>query len=183
MRRRATRPNVFRGLKRFGVYSTDWKFILIPTAIAYIVPFVFGLWVGYVPLGFPLGLLVFLILLGIFNYLRLSKPSYWLSQKFDAEIDRWTDVSTAAPRRTRTDKLEDIEKEISMDTANLTFAQIAISLFGGLLSVGLGLVAGFRFIPAVRSLSSRTLLDRGSRELNSSRMQKQVGYFRPRSRG
>ncbi len=91
MRRRATRPNVFRGLKRFGVYSTDWKYILIPTAIAYIVPFVFGLWVGYVPLGFPLGLLVFLILLGIFNFLRLSKPSYWLSQKFDAEIDRWTE--------------------------------------------------------------------------------------------
>ena len=91
MRRRATRPNVFRGLKRFGVYSTDWKFILIPTAIAYIFPFVFGLWVGYVPLGFPLGLLVFLILLGIFIYLRLSKPSYWLSQKFDAEIDRWTE--------------------------------------------------------------------------------------------
>lgn len=50
-----------------------------------------------------------------------------------------------------------------MDTANLTFAQIAISLFGGLLSVGLGLVAGFRFIPAVRSLSSRTPFNRGSR--------------------
>lgn len=89
MRRRATRPNVFRGLKRFGVYSTDWKFILIPTAIAYLVPFVLGLWVGYVLLGFPVGLLVFLTLLGIFNYLRLSKPAYWLSQKFDAEIDRW----------------------------------------------------------------------------------------------
>lgn len=89
MRRRSTRPNVFRGLKRFGVYSTDWKFILIPTAVAYIVPFVLGLWVGYVPLGFPLGLLVFLILLGIFNYLRISKPSHWLSQKFDVESDRW----------------------------------------------------------------------------------------------
>lgn len=90
MRRRATRPNVFRGLKRFGVYSTDWKFILGPTAIAYLVPFVLGLWIGHVPVGFPLGLLVFLILLGVFNYLRLSKPSYWLSQKFDAEIDRWS---------------------------------------------------------------------------------------------
>lgn len=89
MRRRVTRPNVFRGLKRFGVYSTDWKFILIPTATAYLVPFVLGVWVGYVPLGFPVGLLVFLTLLGTFNYLRLSKPAYWLSQKFDAEIDRW----------------------------------------------------------------------------------------------
>lgn len=89
MRRRATRPNVFRGLKRFGVYSTDWKYILVPTGAAYLLPFIFGLWFGYVPLGFPLGLFTFLILLGTFNYLRLSKPQYWLSQKFDAIADRW----------------------------------------------------------------------------------------------
>lgn len=89
MRRRATRPNVFRGLKRFGVYSTDWKYILVPTGAAYIVPFIFGLWFGYVPLGFPVGLFTFLILLGTFNYLRLSKPQFWLSQKFDAMADRW----------------------------------------------------------------------------------------------
>ncbi len=37
-----------------------------------------------------------------------------------------------------------------MDTANLSFTQVAISLFGGLLSLGMGLVAGFRFIPAFR---------------------------------
>ena len=88
MRRRATRPNVFRGLKRFGVYSTDWKYILVPTAVAYLTPFLFGLWFGYVPLGFPLGLFTFLALLGTFNYLRLSKPECWLSQKFDAIADR-----------------------------------------------------------------------------------------------
>ena len=88
MRRRATRPNVFRGLKRFGVYSTDWKYILIPTGVAYLMPFVFGLWFGYVPLGFPLGLFTFLGLLGIFNYLRLRKPEFWLSQKFDSIADR-----------------------------------------------------------------------------------------------
>lgn len=87
MRRRSTRPNVFRGLKRFGVYSTDWKFILIPTAIAYLTPFLFGLWFGYLPLGFPLGLLTFLVLLGTFNYLRLSKPECWLSQRFDLLFD------------------------------------------------------------------------------------------------
>ena len=87
MRRRATRPNVFRGLKRFGVYSTDWKFILIPTAIAYLAPFLFGLWFGYLPLGFPLGLLTFLVLLGTFNYLRLSKPECWLSHRFELLLD------------------------------------------------------------------------------------------------
>ena len=90
MRRRVTRPNVFRGLKRFGVYSTDWKYILIPTAVAYLIPFLLGMWIGYVPLGFPLGLLTFLMLLGTFNYLRLSKPECWLSQKLDAMADRWT---------------------------------------------------------------------------------------------
>lgn len=89
MRRRPTRPNVFRGLKRFGVYSTDWKFILVPTGAAYLIPFVFGIWVGYVPLGFPLGLLTFLILLGAFNFLRRSKPECWLAHKVDAVCDRW----------------------------------------------------------------------------------------------
>jgi hypothetical protein len=88
MRRRATRPNVFRGLKRCGVYSTDWKYILIPTGVAYLIPFVFGFWFGYVPLGFPLGLSTFLVLLGTFNYLRLSKPECWLSHKLDAMADR-----------------------------------------------------------------------------------------------
>ena len=88
MRRRATRPNVFRGLKRFGVYSSDWKYILIPTAIAYLMPFIFGLWFGYVPLGFPLGLFTFLVLLGTFNYLRMAKPECWLSQKVDTIADR-----------------------------------------------------------------------------------------------
>jgi hypothetical protein len=87
MRRRATRPNVFRGLKRFGVYSTDWKYILIPTAVAYLIPFLLGMWIGYVPLGFPLGLFTFLVLLGTFNYLRLSKPECWLSHKLDAMAD------------------------------------------------------------------------------------------------
>ena len=90
MRRRATRPNVFRGLKRFGVYSTDWKYIFVPTAVAYLIPFLLGMWIGYVPLGFPLGLFTFLILLGTFNYLRLSKPECWLSQKVDAMADGWT---------------------------------------------------------------------------------------------
>lgn len=61
----------------------------MPTATAYLTPFVFGLWFGYVPLGFPLGLFTFLITLGTFNYLRLSKPECWLSQKFGAMADRW----------------------------------------------------------------------------------------------
>ena len=42
-----------------------------------------------------------------------------------------------------------------MDTANLSFTQIAISFFGGLLSVGFGLAAGFKILPAFKSHRSR----------------------------
>lgn len=44
-----------------------------------------------------------------------------------------------------------------METANLSFTQIVISLFGGLLSVGLGLVAGFRIIPAFKAHIRHTI--------------------------
>ena len=89
MRRRQTRPNIFRELKRFGVFQGDWKYILIPTAVAYFLPFILGIWFYYVPLGFPLGLVTFIVLLGVFNFLRASKPKYWLAQRFDAGVDRW----------------------------------------------------------------------------------------------
>jgi hypothetical protein len=91
MRPRPTRPNVFRNLKRFGVFSTDWKYILAPTAVAYFLPFLFGLWVYHIPLGFPLGVLTFLILLSFFNFLRASKPECWMKHQLDAVIDSWVD--------------------------------------------------------------------------------------------
>lgn len=114
MRRRSTRPNVFRGLKRFGVYSTDWKYILVPTAAAYLTPFIFGLWFGYVPLGFPLGIFTFLILLGTFNYLRKAKPQFWLSQKFDSMADRSVSFRPPLNSELKTmDWIRDYKKQIA----------------------------------------------------------------------
>lgn len=92
MRRRQTRPNVFRELTRFGVYSSDWKYILIPTAVTYLIPFILNVWVGFIPLGFPLGLITFLILLTAFNFLRRSKPKNWLSHKTEAFSEKWASV-------------------------------------------------------------------------------------------
>ncbi len=89
MRRRPTRPNIFRNLKRFGVYGTDWKYILVPTAVMYFLPFLFGIWIYYVPAGFPLGVLTFIVLLATFNFLRASKPECWLKNRFDAATDGW----------------------------------------------------------------------------------------------
>lgn len=90
MRRRLTRPNVFRELKRFGVFPGDWKYILCPTALMYFLPFVFGIWIYYIPAGFPAGVITFVILLSSFNFLRASKPECWLKNRFDAATDRWS---------------------------------------------------------------------------------------------
>lgn len=89
MRRRLTRPNVFRELKRFGVFPGDWKYILIPTALAYFMPFLFGIWIYHIPAGFPVGVITFMVLLGSFNFLRASKPACWLKNRVDAASDGW----------------------------------------------------------------------------------------------
>ena len=89
MRRRPTRPNIFRNLKRFGVFQGDWKYILLPTAAMYFLPFVFGIWIYYIPAGFPLGVLTFILLLALFNFLRASKPECWLKNRVDAATDAW----------------------------------------------------------------------------------------------
>lgn len=56
----------------------------------YFLPFIFGIWIYYIPAGFPLGLLTFMVLLGSFNFLRASKPECWLKNKMDAASDGWT---------------------------------------------------------------------------------------------
>ena len=90
MRRRPVRPNIFRNLKRFGVYGADWKYILLPTAAMYFLPFCFGFWIYHIPAGFPLGVSTFAVLLGGFNFLRASKPEGWLKNRLDAAGDGWT---------------------------------------------------------------------------------------------
>lgn len=55
----------------------------------YFLPFIFGLWFYYVPMGFPLGVLTFIVLLASFNFLRASKPECWLKNRVDAVSDGW----------------------------------------------------------------------------------------------
>ena len=101
MKPRPIRPNVYHEIKRCGVYQGDWKYILIPTAAAYILPFVFGWWIYYIPLGVPLGAATFILSLATFTYLRASKPKGWLFHKIDAATDRWSKF-----RRPITDEYE-----------------------------------------------------------------------------
>lgn len=90
MKPRPVRPNVTQEIKRCGVYQGDWKYILCPTAAAYLIPFVFGWWIYYVPLGVPAGAITFIVSLTLFTFLRASKPKCWLWHQFDAWTDGWS---------------------------------------------------------------------------------------------
>lgn len=90
MKPRPIRQHVYHEIKRCGVYQGDWKYILIPTAAAYILPFIFGWWIYYIPLGVPAGAICFIVSLTIFTFLRASKPKGWLLHKLDALTDSWS---------------------------------------------------------------------------------------------
>lgn len=60
--------------------------------MAYLIPFILNVWIWFIPLGFPLGLITFLILLTAFNFLRRSKPKYWLSHKTEALTEKWASI-------------------------------------------------------------------------------------------
>jgi len=89
MKPRPVRPNVYQEIKRCGVYQGDWKYILVPTACSYILPFVFGWWIYYIPFGVPAGAVVFISMLATFTFLRASKPKGWLFHMLDASTDGW----------------------------------------------------------------------------------------------
>ena len=63
---------------------------MIPSGLMYFLPFIVGFWIDYIPAGFPLGVLTFMVLLGSFNFLRATKPGGWLKNRLDAATDRWT---------------------------------------------------------------------------------------------
>jgi hypothetical protein len=57
-----------------------------------------------------------------------------------------------------------------MDTANLSFAHVAISLFGSLFSVGLALVVGYRIVPAFRNHKKHSAIYPNSKEIPYARI-------------
>ena len=98
MKPRPIRPNVYHEIKRCGIYQGDWKFVLIPTAAAYLLPFTFNLWIYYIPLVVPAGVLTFIVLLSMFSFLRASKPKGWLAHYSDAATDGWSKLRTPTSR-------------------------------------------------------------------------------------
>jgi hypothetical protein len=103
MRFRPVRPNIYLPVIRFGVLIGDWKFILVATLVGYLVPFIFRLRIGIVPLWFVGGIGSAAISYAFFRYTKVGRKPYWfqhsLSALLQGSIARRTLVIDRARRR------------------------------------------------------------------------------------
>jgi hypothetical protein len=81
MRLRSIRPNVYLPVVKFGVVSSDWKFVLFAGLIGYTVPFLFDLKLWGVPLEILTGLMLGALSIAFFNWARMGRRPYWLQHK------------------------------------------------------------------------------------------------------
>ncbi len=87
MRRRPVRPNVYLPVIKFGVASSDWKFVLFATLAGYALPFLFELKPGGVPLELLTGVLSAAISIAFFNWARIGRRPYWLQHRIRAMVE------------------------------------------------------------------------------------------------
>ena len=87
MRPRPIRPNVYLPVVKFGVVSSDWKFVLFASLIGYTLPFLFDLKLLGAPLELVTGLLSAALSIAFFNWVRMGRRPYWLQHKLRALIE------------------------------------------------------------------------------------------------
>jgi hypothetical protein len=87
MRQRSIRPNVYLPVVKFGVVSSDWKFVLFAALIGYTLPFLFDLKLWGVPLELLTGLISAALSIAFFNWVRMGRRPYWLQHKIRAFIE------------------------------------------------------------------------------------------------
>lgn len=105
MRFRLVRPNIYLPVIRFGVLIGDWKYILVATLAGYLIPFIFRLRIGVIPLWFVGGIGSAAISYGFFRYTKVGRKPYWFQHSIGAllqgSIARRTLPADRAPRRQR----------------------------------------------------------------------------------
>ncbi|HZS44274.1 MAG TPA: hypothetical protein VFC63_04180 [Blastocatellia bacterium] len=77
MRARPIRARIYTPVVRFGVVSTDWKFILLSTLVGYLIPFFLNLKLWRMPLFLWTGLLFALTSYAFFFFIRIGRKPYW----------------------------------------------------------------------------------------------------------
>ena len=87
MRTRPIRPNIYLPVVKFGVVSSDWKFVLFAALMGYILPFLFDLKLWGAPLELITGVLSAALSIAFFNWARTGRPPYWLQHKIRSLIE------------------------------------------------------------------------------------------------
>jgi hypothetical protein len=87
MRHRSVRPNIYLPVVRFGVVTTDWKFILCATLVGYLIPFFFRFKVGGIPMWFVTGVGAAALSYGFFRYTKVGRRPYWFQHLVRALLD------------------------------------------------------------------------------------------------
>ncbi|MCI0389665.1 MAG: hypothetical protein MOB07_13010 [Acidobacteria bacterium] len=87
MRPRPVRPNVYLPVVKFGVVSSDWKFVLAAALIGYAGPFLLNLKLWGAPLELLTGLISAALSIAFFNWARTGRRPHWLQHKIRALIE------------------------------------------------------------------------------------------------
>ena len=87
MRHRPVRPNVYLPVVKFGVVSSDWKFVLGATLIGYTAPFLLDLKLWGAPLEMWAGLGAAALAVAFFNWARVGRRPHWLQHKIRALVE------------------------------------------------------------------------------------------------
>src|SRR5262249_2769837 len=87
MRPRPIRPNIYLPVVKFGVVSSDWKFVLFSAVIGYTLPFLFDLQLWGIPLELLTGVMLAAFSIAFFNWARTGRPPYWLQYKIRSLIE------------------------------------------------------------------------------------------------
>ena len=94
MRPRPIRSNIYLPVVRFGVVTSDWKFVLAATILGYAIPFWLDLKLWRVPLELWTGILAAVVSIAFFNFVRIGRRPFWLQHHLRA--------ATENPRNRRT---------------------------------------------------------------------------------
>jgi hypothetical protein len=87
MRPRPIRPNVYLPVVKFGVVSSDWKFVLFAVVMGYSLPFLLNLTLWGAPLELIMGVTSGALSIGFFNWARIGRRPYWLQHKIRTLIE------------------------------------------------------------------------------------------------
>ena len=87
MRHRPIRPNVYLPVVKFGVVSSDWKFVLATAFTGFTAPFLLDLKLWGAPLEMWAGIGAAALAVAFFNWARVGRRPHWLQHKIRALVE------------------------------------------------------------------------------------------------